>query len=153
MPGTMTTFCVLNTKKKNSLKIMSLAAYTSKTTNWRNWKLSSQNVMAIKILYPKHYSTPVCQYTSVFPENNVEDKVNKTPKVVPVGCIGLWKHNGVLSEFGKIRKIRKMCHVMSLDEQVTCMLMIEFIVVNGCKDGGDLVLIYRHVVTFVAQFG
>ena len=46
-----------------------------------------------------------------------------------------------------------MCHVMSLDEQVTCMLMTEFIVVSGCKHGVDLVLIYRHVVTFVAQFG
>ena len=41
---------------------------------------------------------------------------NKTPKVVPVGCIGLRKHNGVLSEFGKIREIGKMCHVMSIDE-------------------------------------
>ena len=53
----------------------------------------------------------------------------------------------------KIRKIRKMCHVMSLDEQVTCMPMTEFIVVSGCKDGVDLVLIYRLVVTFVVQFG
>ena len=79
--------------------------------------------------------------------------MNKMPKVIPMGCIGLWKHNGVLSEFGKIRKIRKMCHVMSLDEQVTCMLMTEFIVVSDCKHGVDLVLIYRHVVTFVAQFG
>ena len=41
---------------------------------------------------------------------------NKTPKVVSVGCIGLWKHNGVLSEFGKIRETGKMCHVMSIDE-------------------------------------
>ena len=30
------------------------------------------------------------------------------------------------------------------------MLMTEFIIVSGCKDGVDLVLIYRHVVTFVA---
>ena len=109
--------------------------------------------MVIKIQYPNHYSIPVCQYTSVFPENNVKDKAHKTPKVVPVGCVGLWKHNGVISEFGKIRKIRKMCQVMSIDEQVTCMLMTEFIVVSGCKDGVDLVLLYRHVVTFVAQFG
>ena len=29
---------------------------------------------------------------------------------------GLWKHNGVLCEFGKIRKTGKMCHVMSIDE-------------------------------------
>ena len=43
---------------------------------------------------------------------------NKTPKVVPLGCVGLWKHNGVLSEFGKISKIGKMCHVMSIDEKV-----------------------------------
>ena len=41
---------------------------------------------------------------------------NKTPKVVSVGCVGLWKHNGVLSEFGKIRETGKMCHVMSIDE-------------------------------------
>ena len=27
----------------------------------------------------------------------VEIKLNKTPKVVSVGCVGLWKHNGVLS--------------------------------------------------------
>ena len=41
---------------------------------------------------------------------------NKTPKVVSVGCVGLWKHNGVPSEFGKIRETGKMCHVMSIDE-------------------------------------
>ena len=41
---------------------------------------------------------------------------NKTPKVVFVGCVGLWKHNGVLSEFGKIKETGKMCHVMSIDE-------------------------------------
>ena len=29
---------------------------------------------------------------------------NKTPKVVSVGCVGLWKHHGVLSEFGKLGK-------------------------------------------------
>ena len=72
--------------------------------------------MVIKIQYPNHYSIPVFQYTSVFPENNFKDEVNKMPNVIPVECIGLWKHNGVLSEFGKIRKIGKMCHVMSIDE-------------------------------------
>ena len=41
---------------------------------------------------------------------------NKTPKVVSVGCVDLWKHNGVLSEFGKIRETGKMSHVMSIDE-------------------------------------
>ena len=41
---------------------------------------------------------------------------NKTPKVVSVGCVGPWKHNGVLSEFGKIRETGKICHVMSIDE-------------------------------------
>ena len=44
---------------------------------------------------------------------------NKTPKVVSVGCVGLWKDNGVLSEFGKIRETGKMCHVISIDD--TCM--------------------------------
>ena len=29
---------------------------------------------------------------------------HKTPRVVSVGWVGLWKHNGVLSEFGKIGK-------------------------------------------------
>ena len=29
----------------------------------------------------------------------------------------------------------------------------KFVVVSGCKDGVDLVLIYRHVVIFVALFG
>ena len=41
---------------------------------------------------------------------------NKTPNVVSVECVGLLKHNGVLSEFGKIRETGKMCHVMSIDE-------------------------------------
>ena len=41
--------------------------------------------------------------------------LNKRSKVVPVGCIGLWKHNGVPSEFRKIREIRKMCHIMSIE--------------------------------------
>ena len=41
---------------------------------------------------------------------------NKMPKVVSVGCVGLWKNNGVLYEFGKIRETGKMCHVMSIDE-------------------------------------
>ena len=41
---------------------------------------------------------------------------NKTSKVVSVGCVGLWKNNGVLSKFGKIRETGKMCHVMSIDE-------------------------------------
>ena len=58
---------------------------------------------------------------------------NKRPKVVSVGCVGLWKHNGFLSECGKIRETRKMCHVMSIDKYVTCMgwfnvLVPEFIV-------------------------
>ena len=42
--------------------------------------------------------------------------LNKTPKVVPVGCIGLWKHNSVLSEFGKIRETGKMSHVIIIDD-------------------------------------
>ena len=47
-----------------------------------------------------------------------------------------------------------MCHVMSLDEPVTCMLMTEFIVVSGRKDGVDLVLIYRYVViSVIARLG
>ena len=33
-----------------------------------------------------------------------KSSLNKTPKVVSVGCVGLWKNNGVLSEFGKLGK-------------------------------------------------
>ena len=63
---------------------------------------------------------------------------HKTPRVVSMGWVGLWKHNGVLSEFEKIRETGKMCHVMSIDEQLTCMgwfnvLMTEFIV--ACVTG------------------
>ena len=43
------------------------------------------------------------------------------PNVVPMGCIGLWKHSGVLSEFGKIREI----------ENVSC---YEYRRVAGCKE-------------------
>ena len=49
-------------------------------------------------------------------QENAFVKKNKTPKVVSVGCAGLWKHNGVLSEFGKSRETGKMSHVMSIDE-------------------------------------
>ena len=62
----------------------------------------------------------------------------------------------VLSEFGKIGEIEKMCHVMSIDEQVTCMgwfnvFTTEFIVFSARKDRVDLVLIYPHVAFFVAR--
>ena len=50
--------------------------------------------------------SPACESTNL----------NKTPKLVSLRCVGLWKHNGVLSEFGKIRENGKMCHVMSIDE-------------------------------------
>ena len=39
-----------------------------------------------------------------------DPKVNKTPKVVSVGCVGLWKNNGVLSEFGKINRKDVSCY-------------------------------------------
>ena len=41
---------------------------------------------------------------------------HKTPRVVSVGWVGLWKNNGVPSEFGKIRETGNMCHVMTIDE-------------------------------------
>ena len=68
--------------------------------------LASSRVSALKI-----------NLVSLFPKRtNRKDDFNKTPKVVSVGCVGLRKHNGVLSEFGKIRETGKMCHVMSIDE-------------------------------------
>ena len=50
-------------------------------------------------------------FYNILQRNNAFLGYNKTPKVVSVGCVGLWKHNGVVSEFGKI-----LCHVMSIDE-------------------------------------
>ena len=44
---------------------------------------------------------------------------NKTRKVVSVGCVGPWKHNGVPSEFGKIRETGKICHVMSTQSTIS----------------------------------
>ena len=43
------------------------------------------------------------------------------PHIVPMGCIGLWKHSGVLSEFGKIREIGN----------VSC---YEYRRIAGCKE-------------------
>ena len=46
----------------------------------------------------------------------LKTEINKSPNVVPVGCIRLCKHNGVPSEFGKIGEMGKMCYVNSIDE-------------------------------------
>ena len=64
-----------------------------------------------------------------------ELQINKTPKVVSVGCKG----NVVLCECGKTREMGKMCHIMSIDEKVTCMggfnlLISELLVVIGRKN-------------------
>ena len=49
--------------------------------------------------------------------------LNKTPQVVSVGCIGVYKGNVVLCECGKMREMGKMCHVMSIDEKVRCICL------------------------------
>ena len=46
-----------------------------------NLKLSSQNSIVIIIQYLNHHSIPVCQYTSVLPENNVKGKVMSKRKI------------------------------------------------------------------------
>ena len=60
--------------------------------------------------------TSRCHGSKILDDKKSENSLNKTTKVVSVGCVGLSKHNGVLSEFGKIRETGKMCHVMSIDE-------------------------------------
>ena len=60
--------------------------------------------MLIKIQYPNHHSIPVCQYTSVFPENNVENKVNKTPKVVPWDAL---VYGSIMVFYLNLEKLRK----------------------------------------------
>ena len=64
------------------------------------------------------------------------------PNVVPMGCIGLWKHSGILSEFGKIREIGNMCHVMSIDEYVA-----------GCKENHFYSLPFGQAEATVALTG
>ena len=49
--------------------------------------------------------------------------VNKTPKVVSVGCVGLWKINGVLSDFGKIRENQNMVYPCNLNWNVKKQVM------------------------------
>ena len=61
-------------------------------------------------------SVLLCRFDSLHSRQAIGSSENKTPKVVSVECVGLWKHNGVQSEFGKIRETGKMCHVMSIDE-------------------------------------
>ena len=46
-------------------------------------------------------------YQVKYIEQQSEFLLNKTPKVVSVGSVGLWKHNGVLSEFGEIRETER----------------------------------------------
>ena len=71
---------------------------------------------------------------------------NKTPKVVSVGCVGLWKHY-----FSPIHiPFLLPPYPLSLSTPAT---QAKFIVVSGRKDGVDLVLIYRYVVIFIARFG
>ena len=55
--------------------------------------------------------------------NIFENIVNKTPQVVSVGCLGLYKGNVVLCECGKMREMGKMCDVMSIDEKVRCICL------------------------------
>ena len=63
-----------------------------------------------------------CFYWMLVIESNsvnsgTEVLIDKTPKVVSVGCVGLWKHNSILSDFKNIRETTgKMCHVMSIDD-------------------------------------
>ena len=50
----------------------------------------------------------------------------------------------------------KMCHVMSIDEKVTCvggfnLLISEWLVVSGQKNRVDLILTYSHLEFFVAR--
>ena len=44
---------------------------------------------------------------------------NKTPKVVSVGCVGLWKHNGVLSRLMEQNKTKQLLALSSVDPRVT----------------------------------
>ena len=44
---------------------------------------------------------------------------NKTPKVVSVGCVGLWKHNGVLSRLMEQNKTKHPLASSRVEPRVT----------------------------------
>ena len=44
---------------------------------------------------------------------------NKTPKVVSVGCIGLWKHNGVVSRLMEQNKTKHPLALSRVEPRVT----------------------------------
>ena len=45
--------------------------------------------------------------------------INKTPKVVSVGCVGLWKHNGVLSRLMEQNKTKHSLALSRVEPRVT----------------------------------
>ena len=45
--------------------------------------------------------------------------LNKTPKVVSVGWVGLWKHSGVLSRLMEQNKTKQLLALSSVDPRVT----------------------------------
>ena len=74
------------------------------------WKHHGVNITTPPTTLPLVHHSISHQYVAILAQN-------KTPKVVSVGCVCLWKHNGVLSEFKKIRETTgKMCRVMSIDD-------------------------------------
>ena len=50
---------------------------------------------------------------------NSEAYYNKTPKVVSVGCVGLWKHNGVLSRLMEQNKTKHLLALSRIEPRVT----------------------------------
>ena len=46
-------------------------------------------------------------------------ELNKTPKVVSVGCVGLWKHNGVLSRLMEQNKTKYPLALSRVEPRVT----------------------------------
>ena len=55
--------------------------------------------------------------------------LNKTPKVVSVGCIGLWKHNSVLSDLEKfIGKPPERCDMLI---SIPCMGWFNVLMTEG----------------------
>ena len=49
----------------------------------------------------------------------VKYECNKTPKVVSVGCVGLWKHNGVLSRLMEQNKTKHPLALSRVEPRVT----------------------------------
>ena len=62
------------------------------------------------------FDSSVGRHLNAAPRKSLQ---NKTPKVVSVGCVGLWKHNGVLSRLMEQNKTKHPLALSRVEPGVT----------------------------------